>query len=96
MNTVLKKTFRIATGILFLVLGIAGLFLPILQGILFIIVGLVLLAPYNPFIRRQLDAIHARYPRMYDRAHACKESMKRKFRRSCADRSRHDHADHCT
>jgi uncharacterized membrane protein YbaN (DUF454 family) len=36
-------------------LGIAGLFLPILQGVALILAGLALLAPDVPFARRWLD-----------------------------------------
>lgn len=81
MRAALKKTLRIAAGILFLVLGVAGLFLPVLQGIIFIIVGLVLLAPYSPFMQRRLDALRIRYPRMYNRAHAFNESAKEYFKK---------------
>lgn len=42
-NPILRKII----GIAFLVVGFLGLFLPILQGILFIIMGLTLLG-YNP------------------------------------------------
>lgn len=38
-SPLLKKSL----GIFFIVLGIAGLFLPVLQGILFILIGLTLL-----------------------------------------------------
>ena len=38
----MKRIIRYVTGFSFLVLGIAGLFLPVLQGVLFIIVGLLI------------------------------------------------------
>lgn len=42
--------------------GIAGLFLPILQGILFLAIGIVLLARESIWIRRQLVRLRRRYP----------------------------------
>lgn len=38
-----NKTIGFPLGILFVIIGIAGLFLPILQGILLILLGLALL-----------------------------------------------------
>lgn len=54
---------RIGTGIAFLLLGLAGLFLPLLQGILMIALGAFLLAPYVPFFARIRDRMYARFPR---------------------------------
>lgn len=51
-------------GYFFLVLGVLGLFLPILQGFLFLFVGLIILARHAPWARRLLDYIRKRYPRL--------------------------------
>ncbi|MEK7115347.1 MAG: PGPGW domain-containing protein [Patescibacteria group bacterium] len=40
----IKRTAIVILALLFLVFGVIGLFLPFLQGILFIIIGLVLLS----------------------------------------------------
>ena len=40
----LKRIAVIVIGWVFLLLGIAGLFLPILQGVLFILIGLMILS----------------------------------------------------
>lgn len=52
----------IAIGWLFIVLGILGIFLPILQGIFFLLIGLYLLMRFSPrfaaFIRRQRGRHH--------------------------------------
>lgn len=37
------KMLRMVGGVLFLILGIIGLFLPILQGVLFLVIGATLL-----------------------------------------------------
>jgi uncharacterized membrane protein YbaN (DUF454 family) len=53
---------RIALGVTMLILGVAGLFLPILQGILFLAIGLGLLAPYSPFLQRREEELKRRFP----------------------------------
>ena len=57
---------RIAMLILgygFLLLGVLGLFLPILQGFLFIFVGLIILSKYAPWAQKALDKIRQRWPK---------------------------------
>lgn len=71
MKAKAARTVKIVVGALFLVLGVAGLFLPILQGFLFLAVGLAILAPESPMAQRQLDRLRHRYPdaaRRMDRA----------------------------
>lgn len=46
----------------FIFLGILGLFLPILQGILFLLVGLFLLSEESPWARKMLDKLKAKFP----------------------------------
>lgn len=46
----------------FLALGVVGLFLPFLQGLLFIVVGLVLLSRHSLWARRLLDRFKERHP----------------------------------
>lgn len=81
----LKRIFRYTFGILFLILGVAGLFLPILQGILFIIVGLLILAPESRRIQRLLDKLRERYPAVFEAAERTKEKFTRKFRKEPDD-----------
>lgn len=52
-----------ALGYFFLVLGVLGMFLPILQGFLFLFVGLIILARHAPWAERLLDNIRSRHPR---------------------------------
>ena len=68
-------------GWAFVVLGVAGLFLPFLQGFLFLAVGLMILSGVSPRARLWRQRLVARYPaagRALDRA---KNWLKR-FRRS--------------
>lgn len=55
---------RICVGVLFLILGILGLFLPILQGILFLVIGMALLADHIPPVKRLRDWLYRRYPKL--------------------------------
>ncbi len=42
--------------------GLAGLFLPFLQGILFLAIGIVLLARQSIWVKRKLVQLRRRYP----------------------------------
>jgi uncharacterized membrane protein YbaN (DUF454 family) len=52
-----------ALGYSFLVLGVFGLFLPFLQGILFLLIGLIILARHAPWAQRLLDRFRAQHPK---------------------------------
>jgi uncharacterized protein len=54
---------RHVLGWLFIVLGILGLFLPILQGILFLCIGVLLLADDIPLFKRLIDKVESKWPR---------------------------------
>lgn len=60
----LRHAVRITLGISFLLLGLAGLVLPVLQGILFLMIGALLLAPYVPVFQRLIDWGERRYPQL--------------------------------
>lgn len=60
----------------FILLGIAGLFLPILQGILFILVGLFLLSSVSPWAERLLHRVRARFPRISKQLDLAKDKAK--------------------
>ena len=51
----LKKLARITFGVVLVIIGIIGGFLPILQGWMFLIPGLIILADYYPPIHRLLE-----------------------------------------
>jgi uncharacterized membrane protein YbaN (DUF454 family) len=50
-------------GYAFLVLGVLGLFLPFLQGILFILIGLLILAKHAPWAHSLLQRFRDHHPR---------------------------------
>ena len=58
-----KKILIHIGGIGLILLGIAGLFLPFLQGILLILAGIGLLSTDNERIRRWLQDLRKKYPK---------------------------------
>lgn len=58
----MTRIAMLGLGYGFLVLGVLGLFLPILQGILFITVGLLILSRHAAWAERLLMRLKARYP----------------------------------
>ena len=71
-----KKIGLLILGWFFIGLGIIGLFLPILQGILFIMIGLAILSSRSQLIKRFLKHLEERYPHH----HARMEKLREKFR----------------
>ena len=59
-----RRFLILASGWFFIVLGILGLFLPILQGILFLAIGAYLLSLESPMARRFIERMRRRYPRL--------------------------------
>lgn len=60
----LQRIAILASGWFFVVLGVVGLVLPILQGFLFLAIGFYLLSLESPRVRRFVDRTLARYPRL--------------------------------
>lgn len=58
-----RRYIILTSGWIFVVLGVLGLFLPILQGILFLAVGAYLLSLESPMARRVINRARERYPR---------------------------------
>ncbi|MBO2533745.1 Putative transmembrane protein (PGPGW) [Planifilum fulgidum] len=58
-----KRIWTMTLGFLFLLLGIAGLFLPFLQGILFLLIGLYLLSKTSRLAKKLLLRLQTRFPR---------------------------------
>ena len=79
-----KRLAILSLGAGFIVLGILGLFLPILQGILFLCIGLMLLAHEWPPAQRLLDRLRHRYPRAAATFDEAERKIKLWFRRLAA------------
>ena len=58
----MKRALLEVTGWAFIALGIAGLFLPFLQGILFLLVGLTVLSVEHDWARRWIRKVLQRFP----------------------------------
>ena len=75
MNKSLKRWLIWCLGWLFIVLGILGLFLPVLQGILFLLIGLYLLSTTSPWAERLLNRLRERFPKISKTFEEAKEKV---------------------
>lgn len=57
-----KNALLIILGWFFVFFGILGLFLPVLQGLLFLLAGLYILSLKSPLAKRVLARIRRRFP----------------------------------
>ncbi|TCW37641.1 putative transmembrane protein PGPGW [Laceyella sacchari] len=64
MNSTKRMLLYNIFGWFFLILGVLGLFLPFLQGILFLLIGLYLLSKSSPWAKRWLERLKSRYPKL--------------------------------
>ncbi len=62
-----KKIVVLLLGWGFIVLGVIGLFLPILQGVLFLIVGLLILSSEYVWAHHLLQKLRTRFPQVASR-----------------------------
>lgn len=69
------------TGYGFLVLGVLGLFLPFLQGVLFILIGLLILARHAAWAHNLLQRFRAQHPRAAELIDLAETSMARWWHR---------------
>lgn len=77
MKEKMKDLITTVAGWVFIFLGVAGLFLPVLQGILFLMIGLYLLSRKAPWARRLLNRLRCRYPRLSGRLKETRIKTKR-------------------
>ncbi len=62
MKAQIKRAAMLVAGWAFILLGIAGLFLPVLQGILFLLIGLFLLSTEYVWAHHLLGKLKERFP----------------------------------
>jgi uncharacterized membrane protein YbaN (DUF454 family) len=67
MQAGVKKIVFLLLGWGFIVLGVIGLFLPILQGVLFLAVGLLILSSEYVWAHKLLQNIRIRFPQFASR-----------------------------
>jgi uncharacterized membrane protein YbaN (DUF454 family) len=63
MRRVIRRYVILTLGWIFILLGILGLFLPILQGILFLCIGVLLLSSESARMRLMIMKLGRRYPK---------------------------------
>jgi uncharacterized membrane protein YbaN (DUF454 family) len=73
MKTRLKRALLLIAGWGFILVGIVGLFLPVLQGVLFILVGLTLLSTQYSWAHRLLTHARNRFPKITHAADSAAE-----------------------
>lgn len=61
---IIQRVLRSILGVILIILGIFGLVLPVLQGFLFLGLGLVLLAPEIPPLARMIYRLERRFPKL--------------------------------
>lgn len=63
------KRLLLALGWVFMVLGVLGLFLPVLQGVLFLLIGLIILSSEYVWAHHLLLKVKERFPHLSRRGH---------------------------
>jgi uncharacterized membrane protein YbaN (DUF454 family) len=61
----LWRTVRIAVGIALVPIGVIGLFVPVLQGVLLLLLAFALLASEIPIVAKWRDRLRQRFPRFF-------------------------------
>jgi uncharacterized protein len=64
LKTYTKRILVLIVGWAFILLGILGLFLPVLQGVLFLVVGLIILSSEYVWAHRLLTKVRERFPKI--------------------------------
>ena len=77
MARLVKRIAVLALGWGFILLGIIGLVLPVLQGIVFLLIGIALLSSESETARRLLERLRARYPGLSQRIDVAEERARR-------------------
>lgn len=76
-----KRVGILIIGWIFVGLGVLGLFLPILQGVLFIIVGLAILSSRSETVKRWLKHFESRHPHYHAQVEKWRTRMKNWFQK---------------
>jgi uncharacterized protein len=64
MNAHVKRAVALSVGWGFILVGIVGLFLPVLQGVLFLFIGLVILSSEYVWAHRLIARLRQRFPKL--------------------------------
>jgi hypothetical protein len=72
----MRRVVRISLGTMFILLGIAGLVLPVLQGWLFLALGSLLLSVDLPFFERPVQWLEKRIPQIQNPLERVRQYLK--------------------
>lgn len=86
MSPRVKRLVMLIVGWGFVVLGIVGLFLPVLQGVLFILVGLIILSSEYVWAHQLLTRLRQRFPKISHTAQEAAHKAAVWLRRLSGDR----------
>lgn len=81
MNRIAKRALVLIVGWVFIALGIIGLFLPVLQGVFFLIIGLVILSSEYVWAHRLLQKLRECFPAVSRKADQAREKASAWWRR---------------
>lgn len=89
-----RRVVLYSVGLTFIVLGVLGLFLPILQGVLFLLIGVIVLAQVSPRARLWRQKLRARargrYPRWTGKFEEAEARAKRWIARALRNNTNND------
>lgn len=74
------RILKIVLGAILVPLGIVGLFVPVLQGVILLLVAVALLASEIPAVARLRDELRRRHPKPFEQADRAKKRLKEFFR----------------
>ncbi len=89
MRAAAKRLAVLLLGWAFVLLGIAGLFLPVLQGILFILVGLIILSSEYVWAHKLVQRLRGRFPSIARKADEAQARASNLMRRLFGQGARH-------
>lgn len=87
MELQIKRVVVLVVGWSLIAFGVVGLFLPILQGVLFIMLGLLVLSRESKTAHRWLQRGRRRYPLVDAKMKEWGESWRRRFGRHRAEKT---------
>ncbi|MDH3812967.1 MAG: DUF454 family protein [Acidobacteriota bacterium] len=91
MERQIKRIAVLVIGWLLIAFGVVGLFLPILQGVLFILLGLLVLSRESETAHRWLQRGRQRYPHLDSKLKEWREWWRQRFsRQSSNDTQKND------
>lgn len=79
LKAALYRILKLTLGWALVLLGIVGLFLPILQGVLFLALGFALLSAESQWVRQKSELFMSRYPGVAAKLRNMKRSVAKKW-----------------